>query len=136
MKRPIYKPLHKPIKNLSTMPEVSISLLKILVIFNHNRVLFSRPDNSDLQTKFQCFVNDFCYFLFQYFLINRLLININSCWLMALARSMHDQTYKLSLFCVYTCIYSTLSQNTRTSSQMRQEALKCTGIVFVFGSWF
>lgn len=44
------------------MPEVSISLLKILVISNHNRVFFRGPDNSDLQTEFQCFVNDVLLF--------------------------------------------------------------------------
>lgn len=51
---------------------------------------------------------------------------------MALARSMHDHTYTLSRFCVCTCIYSTLLQNTRTSSQLRQETLECTGIVLFF----
>lgn len=95
-------------------------------------MLFHGPDNSDLLTKFQCFVNDVLLFSIPIFLINRLFININSWWLKALARYMHDHTYMLSWFCV--CIH--VSQNTRTSGQMRQEALKCTGIVFVFCIWF
>lgn len=119
------------------MPEVSISLLKILVISNHNRVFFRRPDNSDLQTEFQCFVNDVLLFSISIFFNQQVVYQYKQLMINGICSFYAwPDLYVIFVLCVYTCIYSTLSQNTRTSSQMRHERLKCTGIVFVFGSWF